>query len=125
MTCNTKLPIIDFCDIKKGASYSQILTFLTEDVSTGTETKRDFAEVTAAQLVIKEKLSSTSALLTLSLGSGLTIDAEAATLKIEITAAQTSSISVQSGVYDCFFTYSDGTVESMFEGKIIFRSGTI
>lgn len=124
MTCNN-IPVLNLCDVKKGATFSQIFTFTTEDVSTGAETNRDFTNVTAAQMVIKEKLSSSTSVLSLSLGSGLTLNTDSAQLTITITSTQTGAVTVSTGVYDIFFTYSDGTVEPMLEGKVTFRSGTI
>jgi hypothetical protein len=125
MTCTDNLPIIDFCNVKKGADFTQLLTFAIKNEETGVETIRDFSNVTSARLIIKEKIYSSSNLIELTLGSGLTLNTTNGTLLIKLTAAQTGALTVQSGVYDCFFTYADGSVEAVFEGKIIFRQGTI
>lgn len=50
MTCNN-IPVLNLCDIKKGATFSQILTFTTENVSTGAETNRDFTDYEKTKLL--------------------------------------------------------------------------
>ena len=71
-----------------------------------------------AQLVIREKVDDTTALITLDETAGITLGGAAGTLLVSITSTQTGALSVENGVYDLRVKESGGDWERLLEGDV-------
>lgn len=73
----------------------------------------------SARMQIREKVDSSTALITISTGSegGISM-VEPNLIEVEITPTQTSSLKFEKGSYDLKLTQPDGTVVRLIEGRV-------
>ena len=69
-----------------------------------------------ARSMFRVSFDDATPVLSLAMGSGLTIDGPAGKLSIVVTAAQTSALSGKSGVYDVEIVAANGDVRKLFKG---------
>jgi len=103
--------------IKKGATWPKTIIY--------TDSEGTPVPLTNYTVVmdIKERLDSTSPILQLSIGSGITVTPAEGKIEIKITDAQTSAITITEGVYDLKITDPSSPGESTYllEGSIVFK----
>lgn len=102
--------------IEKKATFRQDFTiFNTYDEKTNTGTVMDLTGVTVSAK-IKLKIADSSPVLTFT--TSLVTDGSDGVIRLELSAAQTSSIAWAQAVYDVLLTFPSGDVWKYIEGTI-------
>lgn len=96
--------------IEAGATYIEAFTFLDDAGN-----PIDFAGATA-RMQVRTHVSDASPLLTLTTGSGITIDTGTGTITLRIEAAVTATLTP--GHYDLLVTLGSGDAVRMLEGAL-------
>jgi|WetSurMetagenome_2_1015567.scaffolds.fasta_scaffold07129_6 hypothetical protein len=107
--------------IEKGTTYNTIFTWSTKD-NLGVKTPVDISTWSARAQMREEYESTTPVVsLTSSPAAGITLGGAAGTIELKIAAADTSLISIESGVWDLELQDSMGNVVRLLEGKVTFK----
>ncbi len=101
-------------DIKiyQGATFSQTFTWKDE-----TDTPINLTGY-SARMQIRASVDSSSTLVSLTSGSGITLGGAAGTIAVLISATDTASLS-QNGVYDLELVSGSGVVTRLLQGNVI------
>lgn len=71
-----------------------------------------------ARMQVRQKLASTTALISLVDGAGITLGGAAGTIVIEITDTVTTALDIRQGVYDLELVSGGGIVTRLIEGGV-------
>jgi hypothetical protein len=74
-----------------------------------------------ARMQIRETYASPTPLVSLTTGSGITLEAADGVVNVEITADQTAALAARRGVYDLELEDASGFVTRLVEGKVTIR----
>jgi hypothetical protein len=107
--------------VEKGTTYNTIFTWSTKDAQ-GVKTPVDISTWTARAQMREDYDSTTPVVsLTSSPAAGITLGGAAGTIEIKIPAATTTTIPIDSGVWDLELEDSFGNVVRLLEGKVTFK----
>lgn len=98
--------------IEKGATWNPVFTWKD---SAGTAVNLTGY---SARLQIREKVTSSSALVSLTSASGITLGGTAGTISPLISASDTAALSFTTGVYDLELVSGGGIVYRLLQGKV-------
>lgn len=105
--------------IDKGATYKLSLIWSTKD-QFNVKTPVDLTGYTAASQ-IRESYDAVSPIVSLTTGSGIVLGGVTGTIDLVITAAVTTAITIDKGVWDLELTNPSGEVIRLLSGKVTFK----
>lgn len=98
--------------IEKGATWNPIITWQNND-----GTAIDLTGY-SARLQVREPVTASTTLISLTSGSGITLGGTAGTIALLLSATDTAALSFEKGVYDLELVSGGGIVYRLLQGRV-------
>lgn len=98
--------------IEKGATWNPVITWKNSD-----GTAIDLTGY-SARLQVRESVTASSTVISLTSGSGITLGGTAGTISLLLSATDTAALTFEKGVYDLELVSGSGVVYRVLQGRV-------